>query len=70
VLLGHVLYDDGILVDGAKIVVIVNMQAPTNFHTLLLTLAHTRYYRKIFKSYAKLKEIMEGYKTIMKHLYG
>lgn len=52
VLLGHVRCQQGLLVDQAKIVIIVNLQAPTTIKQLRATLGHTCYYRKFSKGYA------------------
>ena len=41
VLLGHIVYKDGILVDLANIVVIVDLPIPTSVHKLILSLGHT-----------------------------
>eukprot|EP00253_Pinus_taeda_P017912 PITA_17912 len=51
-LLGHVVCKQGLMVDPAKIVVILNLQAPRSVKQLCATLGHTGYYRKFIKSYA------------------
>ena len=58
-LLGHVVCKKGLMVDPAKIVVIVNLEALRNVKQLHATLGHTRYYRKIIKSYAQITAPME-----------
>jgi hypothetical protein len=49
-LLGHVVCKDGLLVDQAKIVTILDMVAPTSVHELCATLGHTRYYDGSFRT--------------------
>lgn len=47
------------MVDPAKIVVIVNLEAPKNIKQMHATLGHTRYYRKFIKAYAEITTPME-----------
>ena len=47
------------MVDPAKIVVIVNLEAPRNVKELHVTLVHTWYYRKFIKSYAQITAPLE-----------
>ena len=42
--LGHVVCHDGILVDPAKITIILELPPPTTINQLRATLGHTRYY--------------------------
>jgi hypothetical protein len=49
----------GLLVDPAKIVVIVNLPLPNLVHQLRETLGHTRYYKKFIKGYAQITVPME-----------
>eukprot|EP00253_Pinus_taeda_P028495 PITA_28495 len=51
-LLGHVVCKQGMMVDPAKIIVILNLQAPQSVKQLRATLGHMGYYRKVIKSYA------------------
>ena len=51
-LLGHMVYRQGLMVDVAKIAIIVNLPPPTLVKQLHTTLRHTRYYRKFIKGYA------------------
>ncbi|MCY6488038.1 hypothetical protein, partial [Actinobacillus pleuropneumoniae] len=50
-LLGHVVCKQGLMVDPAKIVVIINLDQPKNVKHLCATLGHTRYYHKFIKAY-------------------
>jgi len=59
ILLGQVVCNQGLLVDLAKIVVIVNLPPPTSMRQLRKTLGHTRYYRKIIKGYAQVTTLVE-----------
>ena len=51
-LLGHMVCHDGILVDPAKIAIILDLPPPTKVKQLRETLGHTGYYRKFIKGYA------------------
>ena len=50
IFLGHVVCKQGLMVDPAKIVIIVNLTPPTSVKQLRTTLGHTRYYRKFTPS--------------------
>jgi hypothetical protein len=52
VLLGHILCKQGLLVDPAMIVIIVDLPPPTSVRHLCTMLGHTRYYRNSIKGYA------------------
>jgi len=52
-LLGHVVYRQGLMVDPAKIAVILNLKAPRSVKKLRATLGHTGNYRKFIKGYAR-----------------
>eukprot|EP00253_Pinus_taeda_P024967 PITA_24967 len=58
-MLGHVMCKKGLMVDPAKIVVIVSLEAPRNIKQLCVTLRHTGYYRKFIKAYAQITVPME-----------
>jgi hypothetical protein len=49
----------GLLVDLAKIAVIVNSPPPKSVHQLRATLGHTGYYKKFIKGYAQITVPME-----------
>jgi hypothetical protein len=49
----------GLLVDPAKIVVIVNLPPPKSVCQLKSTLGHTGYYRKFIRGYAQITVPME-----------
>ena len=51
VLLGHIVCRHGLLVDSAKIAVIMNLAAPTTVRELRAKLGHTGYYRWFMKGY-------------------
>ena len=59
ILLGHIVYRKGLMVDPAKISIIVNLSAPNLVKQLKTVLGHTRYYRKFIKGYAKITTPME-----------
>jgi hypothetical protein len=52
ILLGHIVCKQGLLVDPAKIAVIVNLPPPKTVRQLRATLGHTGYYKKFIKGYA------------------
>jgi len=59
ILLGHVVCKKGLMVDPAKIVVVVNMEAPRSVKQLCSAFGHTGYYRKCIKFYAQITMPME-----------
>jgi hypothetical protein len=59
IILGHIVCKQGLLVDPAKIVVIVNLPPPKIVCQLRAMLGHTRYYRKFIKGYAQITPPME-----------
>eukprot|EP00253_Pinus_taeda_P007445 PITA_07445 len=59
ILLGHVVCRQGIMVDPAKLIVIINLEAPRSVKQLCATLGHTWYYRKFVKGYAQITAPME-----------
>ena len=58
-LLGNIVYKEGMLVELIKIVLILSLPPPTNVKMLWATLEHTRYYRKFIKGYAAITAPME-----------
>jgi hypothetical protein len=54
VLLGHIICKEGLLVDLAKILIMVNLSTLENVSTLWSMLGHTRYYCRFINEYAKL----------------
>jgi hypothetical protein len=60
ILLGHVVCKQGLLVDLAKIAVIVNFPPPESMRQLRKTLVHTGYYIKFIKVYAQITAPMEN----------
>jgi len=58
-LLGHVVCKQGLMVDPAKIAVILNLQVPWCVKQLCATLGHTSYYQKFIQSYAQITTLME-----------
>ena len=63
-MLGHIVCKQGLLVDPAKIAIIVNLAPPNLVKKLRTTLGHTRYYKKFIKGYAKITAPME---KLLKH---
>jgi hypothetical protein len=59
ILLGNIICKQGLIVDLAKIFVIVNLPPPKSVHQLREKLGHTRYYKKFKKGYAKIIVPME-----------
>lgn len=59
ILLGHVVWKQGLMVDPTNIVVIVNLEAPMNVKHLCAMLGHMGYYRKFIKAYAHNTTPME-----------
>lgn len=57
--LGHVACKQGLVVDPAKIVVILNPEALQSVKQLCTTLGHTGYYQKFIESYAQITVPME-----------
>jgi hypothetical protein len=60
ILLGHIVCKQGLLVDPAKIVVIVNLPPPKIVRQLRVTLGHIGYCRKFIKGYAQITTPMEN----------
>ena len=60
ILLGHVVCIQGLMVDPAKISIIVNLPPPTSVKKLCTTLGHTGYNRKFIKGYAQITASMEN----------
>jgi hypothetical protein len=59
ILLGHIVRKQGLLVDTAKIAVIVNLLPPKSVCQLRETLDHTGYYKKFIKGYVQIIVLME-----------
>eukprot|EP00253_Pinus_taeda_P025990 PITA_25990 len=59
ILLGHMVYKQGLMVVPAKIKVIVNLEAPRNVNEIHAILGHIGYYRKFIKAYAQITAPME-----------
>ena len=59
VLLGHVVCHNGISVDPAKVVIILDLPPPTLVTQLRSMLGHTCYYRKFIRGYAEITAPME-----------
>ena len=60
ILLGHVVCRQRVLVDPAKIAIIIDLPPPTIVKQLRETLGHTRYHQKIIKGYADVTTPMEN----------
>jgi hypothetical protein len=59
VLLGHIVFKQGLLVNPSKIAIIVGLPPPTTVKHLRIVLGHTGYYKKFIKGYAKITTPME-----------
>jgi hypothetical protein len=59
ILLGHIVCKQGVLVDPAKIAVIVNLPPLKSVRQLRETLVHTGYYKKFIKGYMQITAPME-----------
>ena len=59
ILLGHIVCKEGMLVDPAKIVVIVYLPTLMTIKWLRETLGHTGYYQKFVREYAAIIAPME-----------
>ena len=59
ILLGHIVYKQGLMMDPVKIDIIVNLPPPKSVKQLRTTLGHTGYYRKFIKGYAQIIAPME-----------
>ena len=59
ILLGHIVCKKGLLVDPAKIAVIIKLPPPKIVHQLRETLGHTGYYIKFIKGYVHIIMPME-----------
>ena len=61
ILLGHIVCRQGLMVDLAKISIIVNLPTPKSIKQLRKMLGHTGYYRKLIKGYAKIIALTENF---------
>ena len=59
VLLGHVVYHDGILVNPTKVAIILDLPLPTSVMQLRSVLGHIGYYRKFIRGYAEITTPMD-----------
>ena len=58
-LLGHIVCQQGLLVDPSKIAIIVDFSPPTSVKQLCTVLGHIGYYKKFIKGYAQITVPME-----------
>ena len=58
-MLGHIVCNQGLMVDPAKIAIIVNFPPLKSVKQLCTTLGHIGYYRKFIKGYAQIIAPME-----------
>ena len=58
-LLRHIVYKEGLLVDPVKILLILSFSPPTNVNMLQEMLGHTGYYCKFIKGYVVITTPME-----------
>ena len=59
-LLGHIVCNQGLLVDPTKIALILIFPPPTNVKQLIATLRHTRYYHKFIRCYSMITTPMDS----------
>ena len=59
ILLGHIVCRQGLMVDPAKVVVIINLAVPTTEKQLHSILGHTCYYKKFIQGYALITKPMD-----------
>ena len=59
ILLGHIIYKEGLLVDPTNIALILSLPPSTNVKMLQETLGHTGYYHKFIRGYAAITAPME-----------
>jgi len=59
ILLGHIVFKQGLMVDPTKIAIIVNLALPSSVKQLRTKLVHTGYYRKFIKGYAQITPPLE-----------
>ena len=59
ILLGHIFFKQGLLVDPANIALILSLPLPTNVKQLRATLGHKGYYRKFIRGYVTIIAPME-----------
>jgi hypothetical protein len=58
--LGHIVFQEGVLADPAKVVVVVNMPPPTSAKKFHSTSGHIGYYRKFIRRYANITAPLEN----------
>ena len=59
ILLGHIVCQQGLMVDPAKVALIINLAIPATEKQLRSSLGHTSYYRKFIQGYALITPPME-----------
>jgi len=59
ILLGHIVYKQGLMVDHMKIAVLVNLPISKVVRQLCMTLGHTSYCRKFINGYAQITVPMD-----------
>lgn len=69
IFLGHVVCKQGLIVDPAKIEVIVNLPPPTLVRQFRATLGHMGYYKKFLRGYAQIttptEKLLKKYKKFI-----
>jgi hypothetical protein len=58
-MLGHIICNQGLLVDPSKIAIIVDLPPPMSVKQLRTTLGHIGYYRKLIEGYAQITVPMD-----------
>ena len=59
ILLGHIVFKEGIKVDFAKIKIILDLKPPVNSKQVRVLLGHTAYYRKFIRYYSDMTYALE-----------
>jgi hypothetical protein len=60
ILLGHIVCQEGVLVDPAKIMVIVNIPPPTSAKQLCSMMGHIEYYHRFIRRHANITAALEN----------
>ena len=66
ILLGHVVYKEGIKLDLAKIKVIIELKPPSNPKKNRIFIGHTGYYRKFIRHYSYITQNKTSRSTYLK----
>ena len=71
IVLGHIIFSQGIEVDKAKVELIVKLPSPTTVKGVRQFLGHVGFYRRFIKDFSKLaRPLCELLVKMMLNLYG